>query len=283
MTEKKVRYMNRKILAFVHINKAAGTTLTHVLRLNFFMTHVDVKAISKSSHGVFQSADMKKIMIINPFVRSIGGHAIKPFDDLSDKFPGIRYITLFRDPIRRTISHYQYSVEKHNSNFSFDEYLKLPASLNRQTRAIAGSEDIALAKEIISKRFLLVGIVEEFDEFLILLKKKLEPFKFRPSYKMQNVARKDSPIRDHIYMHIDRYQQKITERNFVDLELYDYIKNKVMPKEKEIYGSSFEHDVARFQNFKKCYSRNILRYLDYVCRNCYYKPIFAILKKLGGL
>lgn len=60
----------------------------------------------------------------------------------------------------------------------------MPASLNRQTRAIAGSEDVSLAKKMILRRFLLVGIVEEFDGVLILLKRKLEPFKFRPGYKM---------------------------------------------------------------------------------------------------
>jgi len=275
--------MNRKILAFVHINKAAGTTLTHILRLNFFMTHVDVHALSKDSKGVFQTKDMKKIMIINPFVRSIAGHRIKPFSDLSDAFPGIRYITLLRDPIQRTISHYQFNVEKHGSNIGFDEYLQRPVSFNRQTRTISGSSDITLAKKIIKERFFLVGIVEEIDEFLILLKKKLEPFRFRPGYRMQNVAKKDSPIRADINRQFDRYHHKIIQRNLLDIELYNYVKNEVLPKEKKAYGSTFERDVAQFKRLPKCYTHNTLRHMDYICRKCYYKPILTLIKKINGL
>lgn len=275
--------MNRKILAFVHINKAAGTTLTHVLRINFFMRHVDVQALSKPFEGVFEPVDMKKIIIINPFVRSIAGHAVKPFSDLSDAYPAIRYITLLRDPIQRTISHYQYSIEKHRANFSFDDYLEMPASLNRQTQAIAGSEDISLAKKIILRRFLLVGIVEKFDEFLILLKKKLEPSKFRAGYKMQNVAKIGSPVRADINQQFDRYHQKIIERNLLDIELYNYIKNEVLPKERKAYGSTFEHDVAQFKKLERGYAYNLLIYLDYVCRKCYYKPAFTLIRKVNRL
>jgi len=275
--------MNRRILAFVHINKAAGTTLTHILRLNFFITHVDVQVLSKASKEIFQVEDMKKIIIINPFVRSIAGHCVKPFSDLSDTFPGIRYITILRDPIQRTISHYQYSIEKHRANFSFDDYLEMPASLNRQTRTIAGSNDITLAKKIIDNRFFLVGIVEEFDEFLLLLKKKLEPLKFRPGYRMQNVAKKDSPIRADINRQFDRYRQKIIQRNLLDIELYNYVKNEVLPKEKKAYGSTFEHDVVKFKSLPKCYTHNILRHMDYICRKCYYKPILKLIKRINGL
>ena len=163
--------MDRKILAFVHIYKAAGPTLAHILRLNFFLKHVDVKVLCKDSRGIFQSADMRKIMIINPFVGCITEHDIKPFSHLSDIFPEIRYSTLLRDPIKRTISQYQYNVEQLGSNLSFDEYLRIPWEMNTQTKRIVGSDDIDLAKKTISKNFFLVGIVEEFDEFLILFKR----------------------------------------------------------------------------------------------------------------
>ena len=272
--------MNRKILAFVHINKAAGTTLTHVLRLNFFMRHVDVQALSKPSQGVFEPVDMKKIIIINPFVRSIAGHAIKPYNDFSDTFPGIRYITLLRDPIQRTISHYHYSVNKHGSNLTFEEYLRTPESLNRQTRAIAGSEDIDIAKQIISNRFFLVGIVEEFDEFLILLKKKLHPRKLKISYRLQNVAGKDY-IREKIEKHLGLYHNQIIQRNLLDIELYNYIKSKILPKEKEKYGQNFPYDVDKFKRMKKEYSHNLIRYIDYVCRKCYYQPILKLIEKIN--
>ena len=76
--------------------------------------------------------------------------------------------SLLRDPIQRTISRYQYSIEKHGSNLSFNECLRTKDSYNRQTRAIAGSEDIFLATNTNPKRFFLVGFVQEFDELLFV-------------------------------------------------------------------------------------------------------------------
>ena len=275
--------MDRKILAFVHIYKAAGTTLTHILRLNFFLTHVDVMVLCKDSRGVFQSADMKKIMIINPFIKCIAGHDIKPFSNLSDIFPDIRYITLLRDPIKRTISQYQYNVEKLGSNLSFDEHLRIPGEMNVQTRWIAGSDDIDLAKRNITRRFFLVGIVEQFDEFLILLKKKLEPLKFRPGYKLKNVTNIDSPIRTDINRHFHKYKEKIIKNNLLDIELYNYVKDEILPKEKKEYGQTFEYDVAQFKKLEKHYALNFAKYLDYVCRKCYYGPIIKLIKKVNRI
>ena len=275
--------MDREMLAFVHIYKAAGTTLTHILRLNFFLTHLDVKVLCKDSRGIFQSADMKKIMKINPFVRCIAGHDIKPFSDLSDIFPGIRYITLLRDPIKRTISQYQYNVEKLGSNLSFDEHLRIPGEMNVQTRWMAGSDDIDSAKRNITSRFFLVGIVEEFDEFLILLKKKLEPLIFRPGYKLKNVTNTDSPIRADINRHFDKYREKIIKHNLLDIKLYNYVKDEILPKRIEEYGSTFEYDVAQFKKFEKRYASNLLRYLDYFYRKCYYMPILKLIRKANGI
>lgn len=275
--------MERKILAFVHIKKCAGTTLTHILRLNFFMRHCDVRCLSKTSSGIFQADDMNKLMLINPLVKCIAGHEVAPFSNLATTCPGIRFITLLRDPVQRYISQYQYNAEKLGHNLSFDDFLKTKTSFNKQTRAIAGSEDLVLAKDILNGLFFLVGIVEEFDEFLILLKKKLQPFRFRPGYEIQNITNKDSNIRKDIKKRLHEYHEQIIERNLLDIELYNYVKNEVLPKAKKEYGPTFGHDVAQFKKSKKTYSRNLLRYLDYVYRKCYYGPILKTIRKVNGL
>lgn len=275
--------MERKILAFVHIKKCAGTTLTHILRLNFFLRHCDVRCLSETSSGIFQAKDMNKLMRINPLVKCIAGHEVKPFGNLVITYPGIRFITLLRDPVQRYISQYHYNTEKLGSNLSFDDFLKTKRSFNKQTRAIAGSEDLVTAKDILNRFFFLVGIVEEFDEFLILLKKKLEPLRFRPGYRVQNVANKHSPMRRSIEKQLHKYHEQIIERNLLDIELYNYVKNDVLPKAKKEYGPTFEHDVAQFKKSKKTYSRNLLRYLDYVYRKCYFGPILKTIRKANGL
>ena len=223
----------REILAFVHIEKAAGTTLIHILRANFFLQHCDVMPLSPTSNGILCAKDLKIFMVINPALKCISGHSIKPFGDLHTIAPRIKYVTILRNPIQRYISQYQYWVEKLGHKINFEEFLRLKNTHNFQTCKIAGGENVQLAKKILKKRFFLVGIVEELDEFLILLKNKLKPFNFTPEYRSQNIGKKNSPIRDELKQKINAYLDEIINANKLDNELYRYAKNKIITKEKK--------------------------------------------------
>ena len=221
-----ISYFDRDILAFTHIKKAAGTTLSHILRANYFLKYCDVKALSKNSNSDFLSTDMIKLFKINPFIKAIGGHSVAPFGDLQNNFKNMRFITLLRNPIKRYISQYQYNVEKLKHTGSFREFLENKTSWNKQVRTIAGSEDVELAKYILKNKYLLVGIVEEFDEFLILLKRKLQPLNFHPGYRIKNIGRKNSSLRKELEKQIKQYREDIQERNMLDIELYHFVKTE---------------------------------------------------------
>jgi hypothetical protein len=273
--------MNRNILAFVHINKAAGTTFSHIMRRNFFLRHFDVQPLFNSSFQIFQSKDMKKILKINPFVKSIAGHNVRVFSNVSNNYPNIRYITLLRDPIKRTISHYKYNVEKHGSKLSFYEYLHHHASYNRQTRIISGTDNLDLAIHYLNKKFFLVGIVEEFDEFLILLKKKLNKKNFKLNYKRQNVGRFNSAKHSNFKNNFNEYDELIMKRNNLDIQLYRYVKEKILTKQKMEYGKSFESDIRRSkQDIEKRSISSLLLYIDYIIRKSYYLPMAKYYKNL---
>lgn len=223
----------RKLLAFIHIEKAAGTTFKSILENNFIIRHCNVKPLTKEDAGVFSSKSMKILYHINPFVRSIAGHSVKPFSDLVNIVPDIKYITILREPFARYISHYQYQVERMRSTFSFEDFLTAEFTHNFQTRKIAGSADIEKAKDTLKKIF-FVGIIEEFDQSIIILQKKLFPEKFRTLYQPKNLARKRD-ISKSIFIQMDKYRSKIESRNLLDLELYDYVKNDLFAEEKKKY------------------------------------------------
>ena len=128
----------------------------------------------------------------------------------------------------------------------------------------------------------MVGVVEEFDEFLILLKYKLQPFKFRPEYRIQNIGRRNSPVRRKLDTQVKGYYKKIEKRNTLDIELYHFVKNELFPEEKKSYGPDFMHDVNKFKCKEKDYKNKSLWYIDYVMRKLYYRPLFRLIRRRNG-
>ena len=276
-------FKNREILAFVHIEKAAGTTLIHILRKNYFMRYMDVKPLTYPSKGVFCSKDLKKIIMINPGLMCISGHSIKPYSDLSQVIPKIRYITLLRNPVKRYISQYLYWVEKLGKKYSFKEFLQNCKTHNFQTKKIAGSYNLQTAKDILRKRFFLVGIVEKFDEFLILLKNKIKPFNFNIAYRVYNVRNRNFPYHIDMQSKMLEYRDDIIEANLLDIELYKYVKDELLQREIELLNLNYYYTLKGSIYLKNKNNRLFLTYIDYIIRKLYYEPILGAIRILSGM
>lgn len=271
---------NKSIIAFVHIEKAAGTTFTSILQHNFLYRHCEVKPLYLSDRGVFSARSMKTLFKINPFVESISGHSIKPYSDLSILLPNIKYVTILREPIARYVSQYQYHIDRMGSNWKFQDYLKKDFDYNFQTKKIAGSEDLEKAKEIIRDNFFLVGIAEEFDNFLQILKNKILPFNLDTSYQKKNVASKNK-IKKYIYDNMDKYKDQIKERNKLDVELYEYAKNYIYDIEKKRYLDSENRSDDNLK-WDSLHKRKIIFFLYKLYRKLYYEQIVKVIRYANG-
>lgn len=272
--------IDNDIIAFTHIKKAAGTTFTHILRQNFFLRHCDVMPLCKESNGIFQTPDLNILLKINPFLKSIAGHSLLPHGDLLKSAKRIKFITLLRDPVERYISQYLYNVSMNNYGHSFDDFLNDPDSFNKQTRTISGSDNLFQAKTILKEHYFLVGTVEEFDNFLFILQRKLLPQGFNTYYRKINVARKQSPIRINIQNKFNKYYDKIKDRNSLDIELYRFVKNHLFEEEK------IKADVINFQNNlngTRDISLILKQNIDYLFRKIYYKPFLHIIRKINNV
>lgn len=260
-------------------------TLNHILRRNFIMRHMEVRQLCQESDGVFRAADLKKTFWLNPFIRSISGHSIRVFSDLEDLVPDVRFITLLRDPIKRYISHYIYIVDWTNKHFPFKKFLSNEVFSNTQTKAISGFMGVDAAKEYLAKRFWLVGIVEKFDEFLVLLRKKLKPIKFDPLYTRQNVSWEKVPERkETAALILEKYRDEIIERNQLDLQLFQHVHDRILPIQQDDYGSDLQQDLTEFQSaLRRCNPGTRRSYIDYAVRKLYYDPLIGIMRKLNGL
>ena len=94
------------MLAFCHIEKCAGTSWIYSLRRNFQVDHFDVIPNDKKSM-ILSRKDLNEIRILNPNIKSISGHSIKVYSQIS-QVPNIYYYTILRNPIDRYLSDYQH-------------------------------------------------------------------------------------------------------------------------------------------------------------------------------
>jgi hypothetical protein len=276
---------NNDLLCFVHIEKAAGTTLNHILRTNFLFKHYDVRPFSQKSAKNFTISDLKKTMSINPFVMSISGHSIKPYIGLEQYYPNIKYITLLRNPVNRYLSHFFYRREVLKRDIDFQSYLIDNDMWNFQTKKIAGRSDFQMAQKILSNKFFLVGIVEDFDTFLLLLKDKLNLLKFQTPYRKQNVSNPKSNTKERISYLVEKYYDQIILNNADDIKLYEFVKNDLYPKECDLYGGNnlnFEDTMPAEKNVD-FFNWHGVRWLDYLYRKIYIDPVTGCIRIANGL
>ena len=269
------------MLAFVHIEKTAGTTLIHILRKNFFLRHMDVRPLSATGGRELTARDMRICQRLNPFVASIAGHAVRTYSDLDTWRDDIRYITVLRDPVKRYLSQFHYWNAQLKKNVDFRAFLDDDKTANYQTRQIAGVDDIALAREVLTTKFFTVGIVENFDEFLVVLTHKMAPMRFDPSYVVQNEGRPAGPPSEDL---LARYGDEIRARNASDIELYRHACEAVLPAQRRAHGPTLEADIeALHRRNAQATDGGLLAYVDYFKRKVYDEPVTNLIRRANGL
>jgi hypothetical protein len=162
---------------------------------------------------------------------------------------------------------------------TWETFLKHPASRNFQVKKLAGCEDVDLAKEYISKDFLIAGTVSQFDAFLILLANKLQMPVDLFTYDKKNVdnseRQPDLP---------QPFLDGLLERNQLDQKLYDWIDTELFPAYLSSYPGDFSRDLREFRQLQQVAPRpHVKPAVDFIYRNAYLKPVSGVSRILNGL
>ena len=270
-----------EIIIFFHIGKTGGTTLASILRKNtppesYF--HANVVEHTPSLLGLQR---------MEPIIEAIknlserqkqaitiaSGHV--PFG-LHQHMPrAAAYITLLREPVDRFISsiYYSFTVNKahryetlkhliHSRQVPSDYQTRVVSGLTeldpdydpKDTRYYVPVPEKALesAKRNIQEYFCIAGTIERFDEFLILLKRKLQLKLTDLLYIRENITRgrpRVSEIPEDV-RHI------IQENNRLDSELYSFVEQRFQNQVQQ-EGPSFQIELNVFQVLNQLY-RNCL-------------------------
>ncbi len=291
------------MLAFVHIEKTAGRTFRSILRRNFGVGYCDVRPLFPARHKQFDSAsqeiynrivlgdghpsqfgpgDLRMYKRLAPWVRCIAGHSVRSCLGLERVSPELRYVATFREPISRYLSHYTYgkrSAARSPFTFSFEEYLEKQNFSNFQTKKIAGTENLEAAKAILNSRFLLVGDMNTFDEFLVLLRQKFGGKRFNIDYRSINVRRPENSDG------FVKFAERVRQNNSVDIELYEYVVNTILPRQRAEYGPGLQESLALFKKEKasKYPAESFRSVIQKIAARLYYDPAAGIIRKAYGL
>lgn len=226
-------------VCFLHIPKTAGRTLEAILG-RFYAADVTFDAYGDTSQAVDRLRSLpaqarRRLRLIKGHY-AFGLHKCLP--------QSATYITFLRDPIERVISHYYYVLRDRTHplhtkvkarGMNLQEYVAGGHSLeldNGQVRLLSGQERqhafgccsprlLDLAKQNIERHFALVGIVERFDESLVLLQHR---FKWGDvDYERRNVTKRrirrvDVP---------DRVLDTIWQHNQLDFKLYAFARRQL--------------------------------------------------------
>ncbi len=265
-------------VAFCHIEKAAGTSLIGALRKAFALRFVALRPLSGPAGRLANAHDLKVVRRLNPWIRCVAGHAVVPHAGLQDA-PDLKFISLLRDPVKRAASQYRFWVQRMGSSMTPEEYLEHPASSNLQVRKIAGSDDVDAARRIVEKHFLLIGMVEQFDEFMVLLASRLGMPAERFAYAPKNLAASRGPL-----ALPDGFEAALEERNRSDIELYRWVGSEVLPRMRDQAGIDLDEATDAFRGACEAAGTGGLReWLDLAYRNAYMKPATGAIRYAHGL
>lgn len=228
-------------MIFIHIPKNGGVTFCTLLFRNYGLDNVyHVQSRCHLDRFIQLPENDKQNFSVLMGHFDFGYHRL---------FNGeTKYITFLRNPVERMISYYHYVRQSPKNNrfealskLSFDQFVESDLTSgvdNLQCRMLAGyrvseSKRLEVAKTNIQDDFIFVGILDQFDESILTLKKLLGWKKV--AYTKRNVAPRTNFKLSANSLHI------IQEKNRQDFELYHWVlksrfnSNSINPVELLIY------------------------------------------------
>lgn len=220
-------------LIFLHIPKAAGSTLHPVLERHYSKSSYRTISLPEQLDAFKRAPESERRN-----TRLLKGHM--PFGMHAYLAGRSRYVTLLRHPAERVVSHYYYVKRKPHhylhphiaAGMSLAEFAGagLSGELdNGQVRLLSGHDQdipcgrctrdlLDTAKRNIETHFAVAGLTERFDESLVLMGLELG-WNWTPYYLNRNVTA-DKPVARQID---PTALAAIEQANPLDFELYDWV------------------------------------------------------------
>lgn len=270
------------MLCFVHIERAGGTTLHHILRNNSlgFLT-LSSPVWTNVEANVFRPEELRGLLRLVPFATGFGGHHTRTYAGYEAVVrEGLRYFTFLREPISRYVSHFNYQVFDLGRPWTIQSFLAEERLWNFVTRRLAGGDDLELAKRRLAEDFAFVGRADRFDESLVLLKRAMDWEHFDPRYEKQNASRDPSYEEKRRRLTGDpTFIEGARERNALDIALWEYALSEVFPRYRETFGDGLDVAVEELSRANERFRFSGARKVAWKAVRAAYAPVERRLRR----
>ena len=259
------------MLAHIHLMKTAGQTISWILRQSFGGNHCDLVG---RRHELASAVRWAKRFY--PNLRSISGHCVVPYGDLDQAGLAPRFFTFLRDPLDRCVSHYQFSVQKDGCPLTFGRWLE--KHQDYQTRKLCGARDAERAIELLEQRVGFVGLVERFDESLVLLRHWCGAPEMDLRYRSRNIAADNRIKRD--ILSDAATVARIRACHQHDDKLYRHVREVVYPRQISRFGPGLSAALQDLQDsLPGPATLSFQQFVATAKRNVLYKPLTRLVRK----
>jgi hypothetical protein len=247
---------NNLHVIFLHIPKAAGSTLTSILQQHYKKQNTFMIDGSRLQQTMAEFTNLPAVRRAE--ILLLKGHM--PFG-LHEYLPRpTTYITMLRNPAARVVSAYYFARRRPQhylyepivgNNLDIERFVSTGITTetdNGQLRLLTDHiDDIEIggctrqlleqAKSNLIRHFVVVGLAERFDQSLLLIKKKLG-WNRLPLYEKRNVAEQRPPELPKHVLNI------IRKHNELDYELYEWAAERF---QRELEREDIEAELRKFQ------------------------------------
>ena len=172
--------------------------------------------------------DMSQFKNSFPRLSGIGGHRVN-VATLNNSISNNDFVfTFLRDPIHRFISHLNWQNHIIGHNWTLDSFSAYKPFHNFQCYRISGKRDFHSTKEIIENKFDFVGLVEQYDLSLLILREKLSGL-FNTKYELSNKKRYPEGSYYAWKNLSDNQKELVIDCNREDIALYEYVAKNLFP------------------------------------------------------
>ncbi len=244
-----------RTLVYIHIPKCAGSTVRNLMVRNFGQR---LERFYTDRRGEFLPDDemLALVSAMRPDKLALSGHDLRPLPSDVAARHGIDYFTFLRDPLKRAISLYHYErkitrkkMPDHISQAPFEEYLRERPKYDRaisnwQVHNLSEAGIYEAAREALES-FLVVGLVEAFDESLILLREAVHWRRLRIGYRKANVSEQKVVSLDTLPPPVRRALEELNEE---DLRLHAYARRRLRRELREVRRLRGKLALLRWRN-----------------------------------